>query len=269
MNPSSRTAGSASTLLGSILMFWLLILSTSSLSGCIHNTVIKGPDTPDALKTGKLQNTKVRDEIVNFYYNKCLQDAPPTTPLTPPFTLESNCGSRKQQRDTIVYDLKNIIDNNYEAYARHFEQTADTANFAGEVSGASLTAVGTLVGATGLKDILTTASTLTQSTTVSMQKNYFQKQTEYAILSQMDASREKQWNVILQEMGKEEEDYPLSEALNDLQQYKRAGTGIAALTVMTQQSGADAVTNQKKNSDLKTTPKPAAPKPTTPKPTTP
>jgi len=224
-----------------VMMIFLILDSAS----CIHNGVVRGPDTPMALQTGKKVNKNVMNEIQNFYYNRCLEDSS-TLPIAPLAAPSPNCGSRIEQRNTIIYNLKSIIDNNYEDYARHFEITADTASFAGEVSAASLTAVGTLVGASDLKNILTTASTLTQSTTLSLQKNYFQKQTEYAIVSEMDADRKNQWSVILQLTSKTVDDYPLSQALNDLQQYKRAGTAVAALTAITQQAGA-----QTQNADQK------------------
>lgn len=221
------------------------------LSGCsaFRNNAIHGPDTPKALKTDKVQDQEVVREITNFYFNRCLHDTSPY-PSQPAAALPASCGTAVQERNTIVFDLKNIIDNNYDVYARHFQQTDDTATFAGEVSAASLTAVATLVGVGDLKDILTTASTLTQSTTVSVQKDFFQQKTEYAILAEMDADRAKEWSVILQETGNDIDTYTLSNALNDLQQYKRAGTATAALTAITQQAGAQ---NSQSNQTIKTT----------------
>jgi hypothetical protein len=101
----------------------------------------------------------------------------------------TTCVQDRKERDTIVYDLKMIIDRNYEDYAHAFERTQDTAHFLGETSGASLTAVATLVGVSATKDILTAASTFVQSTSVSAQKNFYQKQTSYAILNVMDSDR--------------------------------------------------------------------------------
>jgi hypothetical protein len=220
-------------------MFSLSVVYTWSLAGCgaFHNSAISGPDTPKALQINDKVDLSVMTELTNFYYNRCLQNTT-AVPAAPLGTPDTNCGTRQEQRNTIIYDLKRIIDHNYDEYARHFQQTADVAIFTGEVAAASLTAVGTLVGATELKDMLTTASTLTQSTNVSIQKNFYQKETEYAILAEMDADRATRWSTIVQRIDDDLTDYPLSAALDDMQQYKRAGTATAALTEITQHAGA-------------------------------
>jgi hypothetical protein len=149
----------------------------------------------------------------------------------------SPCG---QFRNSIVYDLKIAIDKNYEAYAKNFEYTFNTISFAGDVGGAALSAVGTLAGTSELKDILSTASTLTQSTNASIQKDFYQKQTQFAILAQMDADRLTQWSAILQKLLKDDvQVYPLAAALNDLLDYKRVGTAVTALTSIEQKAGAE------------------------------
>src|ERR1700730_12583941 len=154
MSASSNQAARRNTRPEAVVIFLLLIVYVLTLSGCFsfHNSAASGPDTPKALKVNKTTNLKVLSEIENFYYGRCLQDK---TSLPPsPQALPMFCGTPRTQRDTIIYDLKIIIDSNYDAYARHFQQTADTASFVGEVGAASLTAVGTLVGATELKDVL-------------------------------------------------------------------------------------------------------------------
>lgn len=55
----------------------------------------------------------------------------------------------------------------------------------------------------------------------------------------MDADRAKQWLVIVSLMKQPASQYLLNAALNDLQEYRRAGTATAALTTMTQQAGTD------------------------------
>ena len=104
------------------------------------------------------------------------------------------------------------------------EEVKGYHQFSGGDSAASLTAVATLVGASPTKDILTTASTLVQSTSVSAQKNYYQKQTGYAILNVMDSDRAKKWSAIYDDLTKLDIDkYSLSAALSDLVDYRRQG----------------------------------------------
>jgi len=128
-------------------------------------------------KIDKVSDTRVLTEVQNYRDGKCLDDH------------KKDCKPDRVERDTIIYDLKLIIDRNYEDYALSFERTQDTSILLGETSAASLTAIATLVGASPTKDILTTASTLVQSTSISAQKNYYQKQTSYTILNVMDSQR--------------------------------------------------------------------------------
>lgn len=136
---------------------YVLIRCLVWLSGCsiFHNTAIGGPSTPKALQTDGKRDTDVLNEVTNYYYNRCPEDTSNLpSPATPASSRPTNCGSAEEQRNTIIYDLKSIIDNNYVTYARRFQQTADAVTFGGEVGAAALTAVGTLVGTSDLKDIL-------------------------------------------------------------------------------------------------------------------
>ena len=177
-------------------------------------------------KIDKVSDTRVLTEVQNYRDGKCLDDH------------KKDCKPDRVERDTIIYDLKLIIDRNYEDYALSFERTQDTSIFLGETSAASLTAIATLVGASPTKDILTTASTLVQSTSISAQKNYYQKQTSYTILNVMDSQRAKQWAAIYDRVAQNDIDkYPLSEALSDLVEYRKDGTGLQALTSIQETAG--------------------------------
>lgn len=226
-------------------LFCSLLICTLGSTACLHNSAIRGPRTPMPLAVSRRNDLYVLNEIQNFYYGRCLQDKnplPSSTIVAPGSWTGVNCGTDRQKRDSIIHDLKMIIDHNYEDYARNFQQTADTTNLIGEVGATSLSAVSTLVGVGELKDILSTASTLTQATNTSIQKNYFQKQTDYAILAEMSAERLKQWSQIADSMKNNDVNtYSLSEALDDLQEYKRVGTAMVALTTIGQQAGAQTV----------------------------
>jgi hypothetical protein len=210
------------TLRPSLALFALLV-AVVVLSNC---AAVKGPKVPAVFVIDKASDTRVLTEVKNYRDGKCLNDN------------GKDCKADRTERDTIIYDLKLIIDRNYENYAGSFERTQDSAIFLGETSAASLTAVATLIGATPTKDILTTASTLVQSTSVSAQKNYYQKQTSYAILNVMDSQRAKKWATIYDLLVKNDVDkYPLSAALSDLVEYRRAGTAIQALTSIQETAG--------------------------------
>lgn len=228
-------------------------------AGCMFKHVISGPPTPKALAVTAQSDTYVMKEIANFYAGKCLQEDNPqpgaaSDKSNRTSNVTTSCGTDqktdREKRDEIMYDLKSIIDHNYDSYARNFQQTADTVSFGGEVSSAALSAVGTVVGATALKDILSTAATLTTSTTVSVQKNYFQKQSEYAILASMDAGRLQEWSDIAKLLKENDVNtYSLSQGLNDLLEYRRLGTAVAALTTIEQTAGSQSQQSKKEIQD--------------------
>jgi hypothetical protein len=237
-----------------------LVLGLFLLSGCAS---IRGPKTPTVFLVDKETNKDVLSEV-QIYRDGCKKidkNTVCTDDQIKGYCLHKPTGENcRADRDTIIYDLKKIIDHNYESYARTFEQTQDSSIFAGEVSAASLTAVATLVGASDLKDILTTASTLVQATSTSVQKNFYQKQTSYSILNVMNGDRAKEWATIYDKMERNGADnYSLGEAMDNLIAYRQAGDAIHALASI-QQSAAntkDAAANKIKKIDVanqKTTP---------------
>jgi hypothetical protein len=216
-----------------------LMVGLFLLSGCAS---IRGPKTPAVFLVDKETNKDVLSEV-QIYRDGCKKIDKNT--VCTDQQIANSClhmpggGSCRSDRDTIVYDIKRIIDHNYEIYARSFEQTQDSSIFAGEVSSASLTAVATLVGATELKDVLTTASTLVQATSTSVQKNFYQKQTSYSILNVMSGDRAKEWATIYDKLEQNGADqYQLGEAMDNLVAYRQAGDAIHALASI-QQSAAN------------------------------
>jgi hypothetical protein len=219
------------------LIKFLVLAYTLIAVGC---ATIRGPKVPKVFVINNAREEEVLQEVKNFRDGKCLSEKGNNAKDASVDDKRKDCPADKKERDVIVYDLKMIIDRNYEDYAHAFERTQDTAGFLGETSAASLTAVATLVGASETKDILTTASTLVQSTSVSAQKNYYQKQTSYAILNVMDSDRATKWSKIYDNLAKLDVDaYPLSAALSDLVDYRKAGTAIQAQTSIQQSAGAN------------------------------
>lgn len=216
-----------------------LVLGLFLLSGCAS---IRGPKTPTVFLVDKETNKDTLSEV-QVYRDGCKKIDKSTTCTAE--QVKNSClhqptgDNCRPDRDAIIYDLKKIIDHNYESYARAFEQTQDSSIFAGEVSAASLTAVATLVGASDVKDILTTASTLVQATSTSAQKNFYQKQTSYSILNVMNGDRAKEWATIYDKMERNGADkYSLGEAMDNLIAYRQAGDAIHALASI-QQSAAN------------------------------
>lgn len=217
-----------SRLLGLTLAPYIFLLSGCGLAA-FHRS-ISGPDVPKALKVDRHRQEEVLKEIQYFQEAKCLDGR----------SAEAceDKSKRKTDRNRVIYDLKLIIDRNFEDYSRNYEQVGDTVNFSGETTAASLSGVATVVGDAGEKALLSLASTLTQSTLISSQKNFYQKQTIFTILAVMESQRLDKWKDVVQLMQNDDEDqYPLSAALADLAEYRRRGTALAALESIEQTAG--------------------------------
>jgi uncharacterized protein YceK len=202
----------------------LFVLTTVALilSGC---ATIKGPARPKIYDPNTLAANLEKD----FSNVNSGQSASTNIP-------------GKADRDRITYELKQVIDVNYERYAQGFEKTQDSAAFAGEVSSGTLSAIVPLVGDAALKGILGVASSLSTATLTSAQKNFYQQQGFYAVRVVMDSEREKKWaeihtNLIQQEVST----YPLQAAVADMWTYLQAGTAMHAYAAMQQNAAAGAV----------------------------
>jgi hypothetical protein len=91
-----------------------LFFATTGCAVKAVNRSVSGPDTPRALRVNKAHDEAVLAEVKNFLNGKCLDDATQT------------CAQSTAERNRIIYDLKLIIDQNFEQYAKNYEQTSDT-----------------------------------------------------------------------------------------------------------------------------------------------
>ncbi len=113
---------------------------------------------------------------------------------------------------------------------------------AGDAAQLGVTAAATVVGATGIKDILDATLTALQGTRLSIDKNFFAEKTTEALISQMRASRKTQQAAILQSLAKRDAtEYPLEACWTDLIRYYHAGTLPSALVEIASKAGSDDV----------------------------
>jgi hypothetical protein len=193
-----------------ILTLILLFIVPAMLSGCTPK-LWKYPGRSDDLTTElKALESELSSDVYQKYYEK-------------PDSEKTN------YRNKVVYARIAAIDLCY----TKFEQ---------EVSwGTSLTKVGvdwTTLGLTGAgavfphaSYILSAITTGIKGATLSVEKNIFYEKTMPVILYKMEAMRSKKKADILEKIRKKEDkDYPLPEALQDLEEYFKAGTIACALT---------------------------------------
>jgi len=157
----------------------------------------------------------------------------------------------RTERNQIVFRIMAQI----EAAYGHFEASLTTSRAAALTSADAaqlgLTAAATVVGAAGVKNILTATATALGGTRLSFDKNFFEQKTTESLIAQMRASRKTQQAQMLRGLAtRDVQSYPLENAWTDLVRFYYAGTIPSALVEISSKAGADAV---KADGDLKDT----------------
>jgi hypothetical protein len=179
----------------------LLMLATLLFSGCAHKTGHN--DYP--LIVDRRELNFLKDRIRHYRENPGEVTA--------------------ATRNDLVERLIGVSDDHYIVLRNKLLGGRNTVAFLGEVTSTTISAVSALIGDADTKSILSTASSLTQSTNVSIDKNFFKNASTEAIVAKMDQLRADQRRLILTNEGKPGLDaYSLDAALNDVRQYDDAGT---------------------------------------------
>lgn len=139
----------------------------------------------------------------------------------------------QQTRNDLVERLIGVSDDHYITLRNSLLSSRNTLDFLGEVTSTTLSAVSALIGDVDTKSILSTASTLTQSTKVSIDKAFFKSTSTEAIVAKMDALRATKQQTITTNEALDKDKWGLEAALNDVRQYDDAGTVQTALISIT------------------------------------
>jgi hypothetical protein len=202
-----------------ITLLTLSVACVIVISGCHTRYTLQSPPTPPVLKGAKNEQQALRDQLATLREDE-----------------ESDAGLSKRDRDLFIYRVVATIDGGYVEYVQRLESTRDTLSFVSETTSTTLSAVSAILGGVDTKSILSTASALVGSSQVSFDKNFFQKQTTNALITEMDALRLTTLNDIKNNTKKNTDDYSLEEAIVDLKAYLAAGTLPKALRALEGQS---------------------------------
>ena len=157
----------------------------------------------------------------------------------------------KIDRNQIVFRVMAQIDAAYGEFELILSTRRAGAQTGGDAAQLGLTAAATVVGASGVKDILTATATALQGTRLSFDKNFFEQKTTEALVSQMRATRKNlQAQVLLSLSTRDVNSYPLEAAWIDVVNYYYAGTIPSALVDIASKAGSDAVTADGKLKDV-------------------
>ncbi len=130
----------------------------------------------------------------------------------------------REQRNNIVEELVGIADADYDKKKAALQNGHSTAKFVTETLGTTLSSVSALLGDVDTKSILSTTSSLSQSTLTSAEKNYLADKANDAIVAKMDELRATQLKIIIDHRSDPIDAYGINAALNDAAAYDRAGS---------------------------------------------
>jgi hypothetical protein len=120
----------------------------------------------------------------------------------------------------------------------------NSLTFSAEVTGVTLSAVSSILGDTEMKSILSTTSSLVQSTNTAIKKDFFANKTGSALVNQMAATRADVGKDIVVGQKKTVAEYTFEAALRDTLRYDEAGSVHDALIALDTTAG-----NQKQEAE--------------------
>lgn len=194
----------------------VIVLAATATSGCLFPSIRGAPPRPMTVEA-ELAAAQMALQPVNF----------------------SNAYS-DSYRNQVVSERMWAIDLHYTRFATELSRERRNIGFLSALGIVSLTQTATLMTPVVTKDILTGIA----SGVVVAQQSYDQEiladRTVQVLLLQMQASRARIATRILLGLRSPTSDYPLILALQDLEDYYRAGTIPGALSSVTEAAGSDA-----------------------------
>ncbi|HEX6047597.1 MAG TPA: hypothetical protein VFZ22_24115 [Pyrinomonadaceae bacterium] len=143
-------------------------------------------------------------------------------------------------RNELIYQVQQLIDDNYNQFENDLFNSRATGNVAGDMLELGLSAATGITNGERVKTILGIALTAIKGTRKSIDSNYFRERTTEVIAMRMRASRAQVLQVIHRGIALPVGQYPLGAGLDDLINYLYAGSINAALIDLAQDTGATA-----------------------------
>ena len=165
-----------------------------------------------------------------------------------------NLARAKLFRNEIIYQVLQLVDDNYNQFENDLFNKRATANVAGDMLELGIAAATGITNGERVKTILGIALTAIKGGRESIDSNYFRERTKEVLAMKMRASKARVLQVIHQGIRLPVGEYPLGAGLDDLINYLHAGSINAALLELAQDTGADAKVAREEAATLKIQP---------------
>lgn len=137
--------------------------------------------------------------------------------------------TRFTKRSQIVFTLMDLIDMYQYKFNSEFYGRSAGFTSAGEITAGGLTAAAAVVTPLATSQLLATLGTATIASTAIINKNFIQNKATDLLVDRMESQRKEIRVRIIGNMKSKTDEYPLGQALLDVQEYARAGTVFAAI----------------------------------------
>jgi hypothetical protein len=218
-----------------------LLVLTISLSGCASR--LEKPRLPDVFKdpppAGKTNGTYTLDLFNADFgdYTKAIKNPVPT---------EIDLKTATALRNKMVYGVMAEIDYVYQNYEISLFMNEGSFKVATDVLQLGLGMASTITNGARSKTVLSAVLTGFTGTTLSIDKNFFRQQTVQALISSMQAGRDRTKAIIIKRLNSETaSSYSFQAARSDMAAYFFAGTLPGALQELNQTAAASAKEERK------------------------
>jgi hypothetical protein len=144
----------------------------------------------------------------------------------------------RSSRDRFIDGRMALIDLNYNRFVTEFCFNKQAIDTGAEMTQLGLNLATTAVGGAGTKTILAAIASGVSGAKLAIDKNFFYERTIPVLVTSMNAQRKEALIPILQGRRQTTQDYPLTQALSDLDFYYFAGTFLGALQSIQADAGA-------------------------------
>lgn len=212
-----------------ILCFLTTLLCIPLLCGC-H--AMRRPGFPRQSYNEKKQIKELevvfeKPDFIKEYYARAATNAPEA--------------DLKALRNKIVTGRIALINLNYNQFIGQFSVTKQSLDAGADITELGLNLATTAVGGAETKTILGAVSSGVTGSKLAIDKNFFFEKTVPVLITSMNAQRKEALLPIMQGIAKGTDEYPLAQALSDLDNYYFAGTFVGALQAIQADAGAKEV----------------------------
>ncbi|NTW89067.1 MAG: hypothetical protein HGB26_08120 [Desulfobulbaceae bacterium] len=152
-------------------------------------------------------------------------------------SLKTKPDDQRGYRDEVIFGRIRAIDLHYNQFINDISREDKGMNIGTDSAVLLLDAGGALSKVSSTQAIFSQASGVLTGVKSSIDKNTYYDKTLYALISQMQASRQDALVTLYNGLDKEVGQYPLLKALIDVESYYQAGTILGAVTAITKSSG--------------------------------